>query len=53
MISDLSAILGPRHRGPLRAYLAWVVAYGVLQGLAMVLLVPVLQSLPAGDLAGA
>jgi ATP-binding cassette subfamily B protein IrtB len=53
VISDLAAILGPQHRGPLRAYLAWVVAYGVLQGLAMVLLVPVLQSLLAGDLAGA
>jgi ATP-binding cassette subfamily B protein IrtB len=53
VISDLAAILGPQRRGPLRAYLAWVVAYGVLQGLAMVLLVPVLQSLLAGDLAGA
>jgi ATP-binding cassette subfamily B protein IrtB len=53
MISDLAAILGPQHRGPLRAYLACVVAYGVLQGLAMVLLVPVLQYLLAGDLMGA
>ncbi|TCK21539.1 ABC transporter ATP-binding protein [Pseudonocardia endophytica] len=53
MIRDLEAILGAEHRGALRTYLATVVAHAVCQGLAMVLLVPALERLFAGDTAGA
>ena len=53
MIADLVTILGPEHRRPVRVYLTWVVAYGVAQGLSMVLLVPVLQHLLQGDPGGA
>ena len=51
MIRDLEAILGAEHRNALRAYLATVVAHAVCQGLAMVLVVPALERLFAGDLA--
>jgi ATP-binding cassette, subfamily B, bacterial IrtB/YbtQ len=51
LIRDLTVILGPRHRRALRMYLAWLVAYGVLQGLAAALLVPVLRELFAGRFA--
>jgi ATP-binding cassette subfamily B protein IrtB len=51
LIRDLTVILGPRHRPALRAYLAWVAAYGVLQGVAAALLVPVLRELFAGRFA--
>ncbi|MEQ3550302.1 ABC transporter ATP-binding protein [Pseudonocardia nematodicida] len=53
MIADLLLILGPAHRGRLYRYLAWVIAFGVLQGVATVLLVPFLEALLAGDTAGA
>lgn len=53
MIDDLLTILGREHRRTLHVYLAWVIAYGVTQGIAMVLLVPVLQHLLAGDAVGA
>lgn len=49
MIGDLLLILGPEHRRRLYAYLGWVSAFGVLQGIATVLLVPFLEALFAGD----
>ncbi|MEM9492821.1 MAG: ABC transporter ATP-binding protein, partial [Myxococcota bacterium] len=45
MIRDLHKLLGPRHASALRIYLAWLIAFSVLQALAMVLLVPALQAL--------
>ncbi|TQJ00542.1 ATP-binding cassette subfamily B protein [Amycolatopsis cihanbeyliensis] len=42
-------IMGPEHRRSVRIYLAWLVAFGVLQGVATALLVPVLQALLAGQ----
>lgn len=49
MIRHLATILGPRHRGALRSYLAWLVGYAVLEGLAMAFLVPVLGAVLSGD----
>ncbi|UMP06860.1 ABC transporter ATP-binding protein [Amycolatopsis sp. EV170708-02-1] len=49
MIRDLMKILGPKHDGAVKVYLAWLVAYSLLQGLAMVSLVPVLRALLTGD----
>ncbi|HET6704209.1 ABC transporter ATP-binding protein [Amycolatopsis sp.] len=53
LLSDLAAILGRGHRRALRVYLVWVIAFGVLQGLAAVVLVPVLRDLLSGNLSGA
>ncbi|MDN5914979.1 MAG: ABC transporter ATP-binding protein/permease [Pseudonocardia sp.] len=53
MIADLLTILGPAHRGRMFRYLAWVGGYGVLQGVATVLLVPFLSALLVGDTAAA
>ncbi|RSM69668.1 ABC transporter [Kibdelosporangium aridum] len=53
LLTDLQAILGPAHRRTLRIYLAWVITYGVLQGVAAALLVPALRALLSGDLPGA
>ncbi|MCM3845396.1 ABC transporter ATP-binding protein/permease [Pseudonocardia sp. DR1-2] len=53
MITDLLLILGPAHRRRLFGYLAWVTAFGVVQGVATVLLVPFLEALLAGDTAAA
>ncbi|ALE79304.1 ABC transporter [Pseudonocardia sp. AL041005-10] len=53
MITDLLLILGPAHRRRLFGYLAWVTAFGVVQGVATVLLVPFLEALFAGDTAAA
>lgn len=53
MIPDLLLILGPGHRRRLHGYLARVVAFGVVQGVATVLLVPFLEALLAGDTTGA
>ncbi|GAA1829357.1 ABC transporter ATP-binding protein [Pseudonocardia ailaonensis] len=53
MIADLLSLLGPAHRRRLHAYFAWVAAYGVLQGVATLLLVPVFRDLLAGDTAAA
>ena len=53
MIPDLLRLLGPEHRRRLFTYFAWVALYGVLQGVATVLLVPVFEALLAGDTAGA
>jgi ATP-binding cassette, subfamily B, bacterial IrtB/YbtQ len=44
MIRGFLRILGPQ-RGLMFGYLAWVSAYGVLHGVAMVLLVPISQAL--------
>ncbi|WP_338890245.1 ABC transporter ATP-binding protein [Rhodococcus sovatensis] len=49
MIRDLIRILGPQHRGPVRAFLFWAIAYGVLQGIAVSFLVPVTRALFEGD----
>ncbi|GGU22979.1 ABC transporter ATP-binding protein [Lentzea flava] len=49
MIRDLMTIMGPEHRRSVRAYLAWLVAYAVLQGVAMALLVPLLTALLTGQ----
>ncbi|AXB48345.1 ABC transporter [Amycolatopsis albispora] len=53
MLSDLAAILGDGHRAKLRGYLAWVLTFGVLQGVAAALLVPVLRQLLSGELSAA
>ncbi len=52
MIRGFLHILGPR-RGLMFGYLAWVGAYGVLHGVAMVLLVPISQALFDGRYADA
>lgn len=49
MIRDLIHILGAEHRRPVRAFLAWAIAYGILQGFAVSLLVPVTKALFDGD----
>ncbi|WP_232664617.1 ABC transporter ATP-binding protein [Pseudonocardia sp. TRM90224] len=53
MIQDLLRIMGQEHRRSLIGYFVWCVAYAVLQGVAMVMIVPVLQDLLAGDIGGA
>ncbi|GAA2485632.1 ABC transporter ATP-binding protein [Actinocorallia cavernae] len=53
MIRHLATVLGPDHRAELRRYLGWLAAYGVLDGIAMAFLVPVLRSLFDGDTSGA
>ncbi|WP_137230318.1 ABC transporter ATP-binding protein [Streptomyces sp. BPSDS2] len=53
MIRDLSAVLGSAHRAVLFRYLAALCGYGVAQGLAVSLLVPVLGDLLGGDTGGA
>ncbi|CAL9654077.1 ABC transporter ATP-binding protein [Streptomyces sp. enrichment culture] len=53
MIRHLATVLGPAHRGALRRYLVWLVAYAVLEGIAVTYLVPVLRSVFDGDTAGA
>ncbi|MFA7901196.1 ABC transporter ATP-binding protein [Pseudomonas aeruginosa] len=53
MIRSLLTLLGPSHAVRLYRYLAWLVASAVLQGLAVALLVPILQALFAGDLSTA
>ncbi|ODU05411.1 MAG: ABC transporter [Pseudonocardia sp. SCN 72-86] len=53
MTADLLALLGPEHKRRLWTYVAWVVAYGVAQGVATILLVPVWEALLAGDTAAA
>ncbi|MHA3020798.1 ABC transporter ATP-binding protein [Mycobacterium sp. BMJ-28] len=52
MIRGFLRILGPQ-RGLMFGYLAWVSAYGVLHGIAMVLLVPMSQALFDGRYADA
>lgn len=50
MLRDLLKILGPGQVRRVHAYLAWLSGYGVLQGVAMALLVPFLEALLAGDI---
>lgn len=50
MIRSLVTLLGPAHAARLYRYFAWLVTSAVLQGLAVALLVPILQALFAGDL---
>lgn len=50
MIHNLARILGPRHTGQLRAYLGWLVAYSVLEGIAMAFLVPILGAMFTGNI---
>ena len=52
MIRGFLEILGPQ-RGKMYAYLAWVTVYGVLHGVAMILLVPISVALFDGDFAAA
>ncbi|GAA4681346.1 ABC transporter ATP-binding protein [Streptomyces chumphonensis] len=53
MIRELGRLLGTEHRPAYRLYLTALVLYGVLQGLAYILLVPVLRDLLRGDVAAA
>ncbi|MEW2075837.1 ABC transporter ATP-binding protein [Streptomyces sp. NPDC013433] len=53
MIRHLATVLGPDHRGALRRYFAWLIAYAVLEGVTVTFLVPVLRSVFDGDTAGA
>ncbi|WNZ54127.1 ABC transporter ATP-binding protein [Microbulbifer sp. MKSA007] len=50
MIRSLLAILGPAHRREVGIYAVWLLAYGVLQGIAVTLLVPLLSSLLASEM---
>ncbi|MEW9516095.1 ABC transporter ATP-binding protein [Streptomyces tubercidicus] len=53
MIRHLATVLGPDHRGALRRFFAWLIAYAVLEGIAMAFLVPVLRAVFDGDTSGA
>jgi ATP-binding cassette subfamily B protein len=53
VIADLLTILGPQHERRLYTYFAWLGLYGVAQGVATALLVPVFEALLSGDTAGA
>ncbi|WP_444946862.1 ABC transporter ATP-binding protein [Microbulbifer sp. VTAC004] len=50
MIRSLLAILGPVHRREVGIYAVWLLAYGVLQGIAVTLLVPLLSVLLASEM---
>ncbi|MFI0421233.1 ABC transporter ATP-binding protein [Spongiactinospora sp. 9N601] len=52
MIRRLYHVVGPALRGALTFQLVVLLGYSVLQGVAFVLVVPVLQRLLAGDVAG-
>ncbi|GAA1653433.1 ABC transporter ATP-binding protein [Actinoplanes couchii] len=49
MIRRLSRVLGAPYARPLRMHLAGLIVYAILQGLAFVLIVPVLRPLLRGD----
>lgn len=49
MIRQLRALLGSEHQGAYTAFLIWVSVYGALQGAAVALLVPIADTLVAGD----
>jgi ATP-binding cassette, subfamily B, bacterial IrtB/YbtQ len=53
MIRQLGTLLGPENRSAYRRYVASLAAYSVLQGIAYVLLVPVLRELLDGDIGAA
>ncbi len=52
MIRQLRAVLGPEHQGDYTRFLVWATIYGILQGFAVSLLVPVARALAAGDRTG-
>lgn len=45
MFSDLKKILGPDEAKQLNYYMVWLIGFSVLQGIAMVMLVPLLSAL--------
>lgn len=45
MIKQILTVLGSQHKSKLYSYGFWLIAFAVLQGLAMALLVPLLQAL--------
>ncbi|WP_432124574.1 ABC transporter ATP-binding protein [Streptomyces sp. C10-9-1] len=49
MIRELGRLLGPENRRAYRLHLAALALYGMLQGVAYILLVPVLRELLRGD----
>ncbi|ROO60482.1 ATP-binding cassette subfamily B protein [Micromonospora sp. Llam0] len=49
MIRQLRAVLGPQDQRLYTRFLIWATAYGVLQGVAIVFLVPIARALIAGD----
>ncbi len=49
MIKNILTVLGSQHRWQLYLYGFWLIAFAVLQGLAMALLVPLLQALLVND----
>ncbi|PXA82218.1 ABC transporter [Auritidibacter sp. NML120779] len=53
MIRQLGSVLGPEQRAELARFVVWAGLYGVLQGLAVVLLIPIARSLQTGEWAGA
>ncbi|PIE26696.1 MAG: ABC transporter [Micrococcales bacterium] len=53
MIRQLRTVLSAEWQGQYTSFLVWTGLYGVLQGLAVTLLVPVARSLQAADWAGA
>ncbi|WP_422771457.1 ABC transporter ATP-binding protein [Plantactinospora sp. WMMC1484] len=52
MIRQLRAVLGPEHQGDYTRFLVWASIYGVLQGFAVSLLVPIARALAVGDWSG-
>ncbi|MFY1637090.1 ABC transporter ATP-binding protein [Solwaraspora sp. WMMB335] len=52
MIRQLRAALGPEHQGDYTRFLLWASLYGVLQGFAVSLLVPIARALAIGDWPG-
>ncbi|QOC92833.1 ABC transporter ATP-binding protein [Micromonospora craniellae] len=49
MIRQLRRVLGPEHQREYTRFLVWASVYGVLQGFAVSLLVPIARSLADGD----
>lgn len=52
MIRQLRRVLGPEHQGEYTRFLVWASIYGVLQGLAVSLLVPIARNLADGNWSG-
>ncbi|MDN5896340.1 MAG: hypothetical protein L0H93_20260, partial [Nocardioides sp.] len=50
MIKDLELLLGPGRRSVLWVFVAWTALYGVLSGIAAVLLVPTFAHLVDGNI---
>lgn len=49
MIRQLRAVLGPEHQGEYTQFLVWASIYGLMQGFAVSLLVPIARALASGD----